>query len=278
MSDTSTSINQIIDSGIRSGLFLSVSSDIQGMTYVGPGPIQQPQVNSSNRFPAYGYAIIVLSIAAIAATVIAALKLARKRVKRQHSSHQDDIENVQMSDGVQFISEDGVLAQVVEKNPVKSESPVKRLKDPVNDGIEKGHSSSVEKSHKDEERITDLEESSSVESNTDSKAPLVKAETTKSESPDHTVSLKQTIDVKKPDSTDSDLDLNRTGSDESSAYSRDHDSQSPLLSRNNDAEYEHIGNTSFDEQNVLASDSRESSDDSSVDVRNRNSKVPLIHT
>jgi len=76
---------------MRTGQFLSVSSDIQGVTYV--GPVIGQQRNESNRFPAYGYAIIVLLIAAIAATTLAALKYIQKRSsKSKEEVKVDDLE------------------------------------------------------------------------------------------------------------------------------------------------------------------------------------------
>ena len=123
MSDISTSINQIIDSGMKSGQFLSVSSDIQGITYVGSGSSQQPQVKQSYRFPTYGYPLIVLSIVAITAMSFVLLKLVKKRFRQPSSPTPDDIENARMSDDdIKFISDDGVVAKIVDNSPGKSKS------------------------------------------------------------------------------------------------------------------------------------------------------------
>jgi hypothetical protein len=154
------------------------------------------------------------------------------------------------------------------------------LTNATSDGIliDKGPITSSETYHKSEEKITDLEESSSVESNPDSQAPLlIPTEAVKSESPGNTDGFSKNI--KEADSNVSELDLNRTGSDDSTSMASDHDSKSPLLNRASDTDFEHIGNASYDEQNVLASDigKRDDSDESSLDMGKHNPNVPLIN-
>jgi len=296
MSELSANINQIIDNGMKSGKFLYVSPDIQGLTYLGSNDNKHPQGDHGYHFPGYGYAIIVLSIVAVTAIAFASMKYLQKKWAKQNPSppHPDDIEAAMISNDIKDSSHDEPVSRDVSSKGISETSNVPVISldesEAVASASEQGETQKtavdqvqtsggtntqpiIDTKTDGEQKIIDLDDSSSVESDNNSNAPLLVPSTDADIdiSPDPTHDANQLV---------VDSELNNGDSDDSSSTISDQDSKAPLLDHVSEKEDEKHGyeRKSHEDHQVLMPDFNSGdSDDSSSDVSDNNSKEPLIN-
>ena len=245
IAEVSSNISQIIDNGMKSGRFLSVSPDIQGLTYLGSGNNQNSQAKHENTFPNYGYAVIIISIIAITVFSFAALKvIKKKRAVDPASSNLNDIENDLTSHDITIsslfdqveLSDGGARNAETSKNTIThsidstknrtalnqtDETAVIEQARPYGDNTAHPFLGNVRRSHVDLSNIDEIDKSSFASENDSNLSPLSPSPVTNSKRFRHFVDTS-------PHATES--KMKRTYTDQSVLNKNDEDSNSSPLS------------------------------------------------